>query len=117
MTDIRIKDGKLTLKNGELIIRSKQLPPAGGPSPTSPQNPAQASASQAKTSAERQKELYERRKAEGWKKIWVDPATMELAERLGGIQMIPQEREEWIAKVEELTRQQPPRPWWRRFLG
>lgn len=63
-----------------------------------------------KTAAERQKSLYERRKAAGWKKGWIDPATAQLAEDLGGIEHIVEHRDQLadlisqqIAALDELA--------------
>lgn len=47
--------------------------------------------SQAKTAKERAKEHYDRKKAAGWRKTWVDPETLKLAEELGGIDKIAEE--------------------------
>lgn len=42
-----------------------------------------------KTDAQRQKSLYKRRTAQGWRKGWLDPGTIDLAKRLGGVEKIP----------------------------
>lgn len=42
-----------------------------------------------KTDAQRQKSLYKRRTSQGWRKGWIDPGTLDLAARLGGIEHVP----------------------------
>ena len=105
MNEITITSGHLTLKNGALTLKTREA--VAAPNTAQAETPEKP---KAKTGAERQKELYERRKAEGWRKIWVDPATLELAKLLGGIENIPADREAWIARVKE---QKKRRPWWR----
>ncbi|SNR88148.1 hypothetical protein [Puniceibacterium sediminis] len=53
----------------------------------------------AKTQAERQKEHYHRRKAEGWRKTWVDPQTLTLADELGGIERIQAHRDKLVQLI------------------
>lgn len=91
MSDIKITDGKLTLKNGELTIRSQQVGtsnPAATTAPNTPPAPPPLTPQQ--QSAQRQKQFYARRKAQGWKKDWIDPETQKLADELGGIEKIPE---------------------------
>jgi len=52
-----------------------------------------------KSARTRAKLSYERRRAEGWKKGWIDPATQELAEQLGGIEHIREHRDELVELV------------------
>ena len=107
MNEITITSGHLTLKNGALTLKTRDPVATDDPALAEPPEKPKA-----KTGAERQKELYERRKVDGWRKVWVDPATLELAELLGGIEKIPTERLAWIVRVSELEKR---RPWWRRF--
>lgn len=97
-----VKTRDFSFKNGALTFQAQE--------PLSASIEEEKPKAKAKTDAERQKDLYERRKAEGWRKIWVDPKTLELAKMLGGIENIPADREAWIARVKE---QEKRRPWWR----
>ena len=54
------------------------------------------------TAAERQKALYERRRAAGWKKSWIDPKTAEVAADLGGIERLGWRYERMAEKIELL---------------
>jgi hypothetical protein len=108
MNKITITTGQLTLKNGALTLKTRETIATRDPALAKPPEK-----SKAKTGAERQKELYERRKADGWRKVWVNPDTLELADMLGGIEKIPPDRLEWIARVSELEKRDP---WWRRFF-
>ena len=56
------------------------------------------------TAAERQKALYERRRAAGWKKSWIDPKTAEVAADLGGIERLGWRYERMAEKIELLER-------------
>ena len=65
-----------------------------------------------KTDAQRQKSLYKRRTSQGWRKGWIDPGTLDLAARLGGIENVP---DAYVARMKaeaELESLQS-RPWWR----
>ncbi len=90
-----------------------------------------------KTDAQRQKSLYKRRTSQGWRKGWIDPGTLDLAGRLGGIEHIPDayaaqraENDRLRASVEAAEKKQneadanlqeakaelhqlQSRPWWR----
>lgn len=109
MTDFKIKNGRLTLKNGILTVRSLDLDPPKAETDGNTSTPIADDHPKPKTTAQRQRELYERRKADGWRKVWVDPKTLKLAEMLGGIDRISADREAWIAKATTSG----PRPWWR----
>lgn len=122
-TELTICDAKLTLKNGTLTVSSpdfkrKETDMSSGVASESEQPRENKTAP--KTAAERQKELYERRKEAGWRKSWLNPATLALIEELGSIEAIPKEREALLAKIADLererARQKPkeraPRRWW-----
>ena len=68
-------------------------------------NPAQPPKKTPKSPAERAKSSYERRKAAGWRKIFVDPGTIALAKRLGGIEKLPKLVEDQARRIEELEAQ------------
>ena len=57
--------------------------------------------SQVKTAKERAKEHYDRKKAAGWRKTWVDPNTLALADELGGIEAVSGDRANLAKKIEE----------------
>ncbi len=113
MTKFKITEGSFRLKNGALTLSFPDdiLP---NTDKTSPSEPVQEKP-EPKTAAERQKELYERRKADGWKKIYVDPATIELAQELGGIENIVEDRQHWIRTASELNAkiESSKKPWWK----
>lgn len=107
-TELKIRDAKLTLKNGTLTVSSPDFKPkeadmsAGA---ASEGEQPKENKTVAKTAAERQKELYERRKEAGWRKSWLNPATLALVEELGSIEAIPKEREALLAKIADLERE------------
>lgn len=55
-----------------------------------------------KSDAERAKASYERKKAAGWSKLFVDPGTRALAKQLGGFEKIPKHVEQQYRRIEEL---------------
>ena len=57
---------------------------------------------QPKSAKERAKSHYQRKTEEGWRKTWVDPDTLLLAEMFGGIENISKERDEDKRAVQEL---------------
>jgi hypothetical protein len=61
--------------------------------------------SQVKSAKERAKEHYDRKKAAGWRKTWVNPETLKLADHLGGIEGVAADRAELTRKIEEQTEQ------------
>lgn len=76
--------------------------------------------SQVKTAKERAKDHYERRKAAGWRKTWVDPETLALAEELGGIEKIAADYHRLLsAKIDALDEldQLKARGFWSRLLN
>lgn len=57
---------------------------------------------QPKSAKERAKSHYQRKTEAGWRKTWVDPDTLALSEAVGGIENIPQEREEDKQTIQDL---------------
>lgn len=103
MEELTIVNGQLTLRNGLLTVRSRDIARS---KPTAPEEKTSPDAMQEKpvpkTAAERQKELYERRKADGWRKIWTDPKTIALADELGGVEHISENRAALLTRIAEL---------------
>jgi len=109
MKEVKLKEGRLTLKNGELTIKGAEIVEKKQEKTESQPLRLEEEAKAPKTAAERQKDLYERRKTEGWRKAWINPETLALANDLGGIQEIPAE----IARL----RAAAARSWWQRLLN
>lgn len=57
---------------------------------------------QPKSAKERAKSHYQRKTEAGWKKTWVDPDTLLLADMFGGIENISKQRDEDQAAYAEL---------------
>lgn len=83
-------------------------------------------ADRAKSNAERQKEHRQKMKEAGFKTHYVDPATLKLAEDLGGIELIPEQCDAWMRRAldaerklanlqEQVIAMQTPRhrSWWK----
>lgn len=76
--------------------------------------------SQVKTAKERAKEHYDRKKAAGWRKTWVDPETLRLAEELGGIENIVSERSNTLRAFRDVNNELEAlraRGFWSRLLN
>jgi hypothetical protein len=76
--------------------------------------------SQVKTAKERAKEHYDRKKAAGWRKTWIDPETLRLAEELGGIDQLPADYQRLLsAKVDAVKEldELKARGFWSRLLN
>lgn len=56
---------------------------------------------QPKSAKERAKSHYQRKTEAGWKKTWVDPDTLALADELGGIEAVAANRAELAKKIEK----------------
>lgn len=54
-----------------------------------------------KTAAERQKDHYDRRKDEGWRKGWIDPVTLARVKDLGGIEHVAAQHDRLAEVVEQ----------------
>lgn len=92
---ITIKDAAMRLKDGHLTLRASDLLPKE----KSVDRPEEHS--EPMTAAQRQKKLYEDRKAKGWRKTWMPPELLELADQLGGIDKIAADREMWMRRAIE----------------
>lgn len=90
---IEIEDAAMRLKGGKLTLRASDLLPKEK-KPEAPRDP-----NQPLTGAERQKKLYRERTEAGWKKTWVPPDLIQLADELGGIENIVGSRENWMHRA------------------
>ncbi|UOA34417.1 hypothetical protein DSM110093_04253 (plasmid) [Sulfitobacter sp. DSM 110093] len=96
---IEIADAAMRLKGGKLTLRASDLLPKET-NPDTPRDP-----NQPMTGAERQKKLYQERTDAGWKKTWVPPELIQLADDLGGIENVVRSREEWMRRAIEAEKQ------------
>ena len=114
---ITIKDAAMRLKDGNLILRASDLLPKE----KTPKNPDDPEATkEPMTPAQRQKKLYEERKAEGWKKQWMTPDLIMIAEQLGGVEHVAPSWHKWMhravtaeTQLMQQQEQRQPRRWWK----
>lgn len=118
MKEYTFTHGKMTMAGGKITLRT----PIDIAAPEEEQQAAIAEEKKkqedkAKSSAERQKEHRQKMKDAGWRKVYVDPVTIELGKELGGIENIAKDRAHWmqIAHRASAKTDAPAKKFWWKF--